>query len=79
MAGKVATTGGTSLAGRDVTVYHPNGDPDALADTVADGSFEVDLVTGTCNVGVTDASGNYWNEFYDDRATLDTADDVVLG
>ncbi|HEX6300072.1 MAG TPA: carboxypeptidase-like regulatory domain-containing protein [Acidimicrobiia bacterium] len=79
MTGKVTTTGGASLAGRDVTVYHPNGDPAALAVTGADGSFEIDLATGTYNVGVKDASGNYWSEFYDDRATLDTADDVVLG
>jgi hypothetical protein len=78
VAGKVTTGGSTALEGKTVTVYDAAGSPAVAMETGADGMFEATMPPGTYHVGVVDPGGQYHAEFYDDRATLADADDVVV-
>jgi hypothetical protein len=78
MTGKVTSENGTALEGKTVTAYSGSGAPAGQTETDVDGSFAMNLVPGTYKIGVTDGQGNYHGEFFDDRAVLESADDIVV-
>ena len=78
MTGKVTTTGGAPLEGKIVTVYDMSGDQTGQTLTGSDGSFDMQLPTGSYHVGVVDPHGSYYGEFYNNRGALAQADDVEI-
>ena len=78
MTGKVTSESGAALAGKKVTAYSTGGSPAGQTVTDAEGLFSMQLVPGTYKLGVTDTGGEYRGEFYDDKAAIETADDIVV-
>jgi len=82
ITGTVTASGGGALAGIQVTAYRSDrfGFEDyAEATTNASGGYQLDgLAVGTYRLGFVDPAGTYKREFWDDKATLDTATDIPV-
>ena len=83
--GKIQGTGtdrssGALLRGITVTAYDATGTPVAAIDTDASGQYTIDsLETGTYRIGFEGGSaGSYASEYYNNKASLGTADGVAV-
>ncbi|MGA7270599.1 MAG: carboxypeptidase regulatory-like domain-containing protein [Acidimicrobiia bacterium] len=76
--GKLVNAASSPLGSKTVTVYRQDGTPAGLTDTGSDGLFGTSLLPGTYNLGFDDPAGVYYPEFYDDRVTLEQADDLAV-
>lgn len=76
--GKVTDLTSAPLGGKQVKVYGSSGAPVAMADTAGNGLFGIEIPAGTYNVGFADPGKVYYDEYFDNRAALAAADDVVV-
>ncbi len=58
----------------DADVWLPQG----TAETVADGTYRLDVAAGTYRLGFSSPNDEYLPEFWDDEASLDDADNLVV-
>jgi 5-hydroxyisourate hydrolase-like protein (transthyretin family) len=82
--GTVRSVGGAGLAAISVDAFRSDGVGDwvpvASAQTNVGGDYDLGgLKAGAYRVGFYDTSGSYVRQYYDDKATLDAAEDVVVG
>ena len=85
IAGRVTGSDGEALEGISVVAwsqYYADGywSERSWATTGADGSYKLaGLPEGTYRLGFRDNSGMHAEEFFDDAATVQTADDIIVG
>ena len=86
VSGTVTNARGAGLGGISVTAYHNNGssgwwpwDDVNVTQTAADGTYDLGgLPTGSYRIELYDDSGDYVEQFYDNRPYLDPSDDVAV-
>jgi len=84
ISGTAKDAGGAGLAGISVTAYWDFFGDDwwvsaTSTSTAADGSYQLTgLDAGTYRVGFSDSSATYLSEYFNDKPTVDSADDVVV-
>jgi len=84
ISGTVRNASGARLGGVNVTAYRYNGSGDwpwewvGGAQTFADGAYALGLPTGSYRIEFRDDSGAYVQQYFNNKPTIDMADDVVV-
>lgn len=78
ISGRVTNTSGSPLGGKSVVVYDTAGDFVTSDQTDSGGDYSIPLGLGSYRIGFHDWGGTYISEYWDNAATLGSANAIAL-